>query len=185
MHNKHHKYCDKPEDPHSITQTNWFYAFCGWTFWETDTEWKYVRKNFMLPELFFINYFHFIPKMSLVYILWKYINYSWCFYLYILPSTICALGVLQFNIGFHPSIKKNVILLIKKKNHILLVYLAGETYHNDHHKFPNKYHRLGLDLPYYFFIYPQTRYNKVLIEYILKMEYIPNSKLIKLINCTI
>jgi stearoyl-CoA desaturase (Delta-9 desaturase) len=153
MHNKHHKFCDKPEDPHSLIQKGIFHSYCGWLYYENETYWKYVSKDFYLPELYFLNYFHFIPQISLIYLLWTYINYSWCFYLYILPSTISCLSILKFNLTFHP-IKNDKKCKSIDKQYTLGAYFVGEQAHLDHHKHPKKYKRPGIDLPYYLFIYP-------------------------------
>lgn len=151
-HIRHHKYCDQPEDPHSVTQTNWLYAFCGWTFYENDTEYKYLHNDILVPEIIFLNYFHFLPKLALIATLWHCFGYSWCFYLYIFPATLSCFSTLEFNTSFHPKTEKEKCKSIDVKDGFS--YWIGEGYHDDHHKHPTRAHRPGFDLPYYLFIYP-------------------------------
>ena len=61
-HRKHHMYCDQPGDPHSQIQDGFWFAFIGWTFVYHETEFKYVPKQFITPELLFLNRFHWLPK---------------------------------------------------------------------------------------------------------------------------
>jgi len=161
-HVKHHKYCDRPGDPHSQIQDGFLFAFIGWVFVYHETEFKYVPKQFLTPELLFLNRFHWLPKTILITTMWYGLGYEWAFWGYILPAFMCVIGSLKFNIKNHPKLHPMVRINPEKKcNSSDAVFslsrtanLLGESNHDHHHAHPTLARRPGTDLPYHMFLRP-------------------------------
>ena len=106
IHRKHHKYCDESEDPHSYKQTNFIYAWILWTFYETETNYKFVPIHYQVPELIALN-----NCFGIITSIWLYILYSlFGFHVAIIwlnSSCMSTLMTLYFNVAFHPKDNHN------------------------------------------------------------------------------
>jgi len=154
-HNRHHKYCDLPEDPHSVTQAGFFYAFVGWTM---DIDESHVDERFVAaqfknkPELEFLNKYWYLPAMVLNFALYCTLGYTWMGCLYTVPMILCRLITLLFNVEYHPLQDPKKCKAVD--NSRWLAVIVGEADHLDHHKYPTRAQRPGWDLPYYVFMKP-------------------------------
>lgn len=157
-HIKHHKYCDRPGDPHSQIQDGFWFAFIGWTFVYHETEFKYVPKQFLISELLFLNRYHWLPKTVLIAATWYGLGYEWAFWGYILPAFLCPIGTLKFNIKNHPMIRVNPEKTCNAADGMftlsLTPILIGESEHDHHHAHPTLARHPGPDLPYHIFLRP-------------------------------
>ena len=156
-HVRHHKFCDKPGDPHSWSHTNFLYAWMGWTYYECTTDWEYVPQEFMHPELIFVNNFHFIPQLIVAVLLRHIAGTARMFYWFVIPCFATYMITSLFNITNHPSSplgKANIRCLALEAPGTTMFHLIGEGVHDHHHKFPRRAHRPGIDLPYWFFLAP-------------------------------
>jgi stearoyl-CoA desaturase (delta-9 desaturase) len=157
-HNKHHRYCDLPEDPHSWCQTSYLYSFLGWTYYEQKTEYQYVAPRYMLPELLFLNDHHYLPRLAFVWLLTHLWGYEWMVYLFAIPSTMCSLGSLQFNLGFHPKDNNKVCKAINQSITCTVAsLLVGEAAHEEHHAKPYLSKRSPFDMGYNLFLLPLSK----------------------------
>jgi stearoyl-CoA desaturase (delta-9 desaturase) len=157
-HIKHHKYCDRPGDPHSQIQDGFWFAFLGWTFVYHETDFKYVPKQFLTPELLFLNRFHWLPKTILIATTWYGLGYEWAFWGYILPAFGCTFGSLKFNMKNHPMIRADPEKQCNSADDVFSLsqtaHLIGEDKHDHHHAHPTMARRPGIDLPYHIFLRP-------------------------------
>ena len=152
-HRRHHKFCDKPEDPHSWTQTNFLYAWIGWTSFESHTDDEFVTKLMTYPEMLVLDWLWMFPMMLTHLAIYKALGPQWMICLATMPMLISNLVTLLFNVEFHPQHKTDDVCKALD-NPRFLSELVGESYHEDHHSFPTKAHRPGLDLPFWLFIRP-------------------------------
>ena len=159
MHNRHHRYCDRPLDPHSWTQTNWWYAWIGWTFYETEIEWDFVPKQFRESKMIcLINWLHPVWYGAFVYFLNYHVGTHLTLWVYVLPSFVATCCVLRFNTTYHPPIEEdNCKASNRAKTKSGIAYLVGEYYHRDHHTNSKHAKRRGIDLPYYCMLYPMSK----------------------------
>jgi len=166
-HRRHHKYCDKPQDPHSWARYGLAYAFMGWTLhpseFNTNVEWvhnTFKDKNGKIVwELLLLDKFFFVPTWAMHVFLYAVLNVSphSIMFRYTLPTTLCSIATLWFNCKFHPppltAAEKMVCNSINLVNDPLAMF-HGEAFHGDHHMYPMKAQRPGYDLGWYFVLRP-------------------------------
>jgi stearoyl-CoA desaturase (Delta-9 desaturase) len=174
-HIRHHKHCDKPLDPHSPSQTSELYAWLGWLYYETHHDWAYLPQRLLTPEMLFINLIFFVPNVIVTWSLVPLVGKEWALFLCWVPACFGSLATTHANVIYHPVQSKGngpieCITVNKERGHkgigpLSLVWLAkkapflfeplvGEAYHEDHHDFPRRAHRPGIDVPYLFVLHP-------------------------------
>lgn len=178
-HIRHHKHCDQPLDPHSPSQTSELYAWLGWLYYETHHDWAYLPPRLLTPEMLFINLFFIAPNTLLTLALVPLVGKEWALFLCWVPGCFGALATTHFNVTYHPIQKKveNVpfdcvavnkaggdsgigpfrLEWLAKHAHWLFEPLVGEAFHEDHHEFPRRAQRPGIDVPYLFVLRPLER----------------------------
>ena len=167
-HRRHHKECDKKDDPHSWSKYGLGYAWLGWTMHPTEQhiDTKYVHRHFKVgnsdngplkPELALVDQLFFLPSWLMhAYLLFGVgVPLHTVVYRYTVPSALCSIATLWFNCKFHPPTKEMENIC----NSIDLLYdplaaLHGEAYHKDHHSHPRRAKRPGPDLGYFLAILP-------------------------------
>lgn len=175
-HLRHHKHCDQPQDPHSPTQTSEAYAWLGWLYFETHHDWAYLPQRLLTPEMLFINLFFIAPNVMLTLGLVPLVGKEWALFLCWVPACFGALATTHFNVDYHPVQKKqkgqavDCVSVNKERGDkgigpLRLEWLAqrapwmfeplvGEAFHHDHHNFPRRAQRPGIDLPYTMILRP-------------------------------
>ena len=174
-HLRHHKHCDTPLDPHSPTQTSYLYAWVGWLYFETHHDWAYLPQRLLTPEMLLINMFFLLPNMIVTAALSTVVGKEWALFLSWVPGLFGALATLHFNVDYHPDQKvpsdaakcvsvnresgdKGIgpVRLEWLAEHLPFLFepLVGEAFHEDHHEFPRRAHRPGIDVPYLFILRP-------------------------------
>jgi hypothetical protein len=168
-HNRHHKFCDQPQDPHSWLQTSYMYAWIWWTVCEYKTDWQFVPRVYRNHNgLLFLNLMQPAIVWAWIIFLFNHVGAGWTIWAYWVPSLISTLGSLDFNLQFHPKDNKSSehrydddgkITVAKGKNckatddptrgdEPWIPKLIGEASHMDHHIHPRKSKRPGVDIPY-------------------------------------
>jgi len=155
-HRRHHKHCDLPNDPHSWTQSNFFYAWIGWTLSlaEALVDDEYVTKLQSFAELRALECLWMIPSLALNAVLLFSLGPHWMISLYTVPMVLCNLITLLFNVEYHPAHKPGEDDCKSVDNARFLSELVGESYHEDHHAHPRKGHRPGYDVPSTLILHP-------------------------------
>lgn len=172
-HIRHHKHCDKPEDPHSPTQTGEMYAWLGWLYHETYHDWVYLPKRLLTPEMLCINMLFFFPNLIVTAALVPYLGKEWALFTCWVPGIFGSLATTHFNVNYHPPQEKQkaICLGVNKESGdkgigpIPLEWLSqiapwmfeplvGEAFHEDHHMYPYRAHRPGFDVPYSLILKP-------------------------------
>ena len=177
-HNRHHKHCDTPLDPHSPTQTSNMYAWLGWLYYETHHDWIFVPQKYLLyPELLVVNLLFVFPNAIVTYLLSTCIGIEWALFTCWVPGLFGALATTHFNVDYHPPPTSTVdasqrqcyginkasgdkgigpirLDYVAKIAPWLFEPLVGEAYHDDHHAYPKRTHRPGYDMPYTLILRP-------------------------------
>jgi fatty-acid desaturase len=148
-HVRHHHHCDQAQDPHSVVQQGFFYAFMGWTMNPTNLKQRDVKYNapsLFVPELYFLDKFHLLPSTILFTILESQfqVHRSTIACNLLLPMLVCRLITLLFNVEYHPA--DDVKRCKSVDNPRWLAQIVGESEHDLHHKMPAKSHRGDWDL---------------------------------------
>jgi stearoyl-CoA desaturase (Delta-9 desaturase) len=173
-HRRHHKHCDQPQDPHSPTQTSWV----GWMYYETHHDWAFIPQHLQTPEVLIVNLLFVVPNFLLTWSLIPLVGKEWALFLCYVPACVGCLASLRFNVEYHPAPKKPAKLgeclsinkesgdkgigplrldWLAKNAPFLFEPLVGEAYHDDHHDFPRRAQRPGLDVPYFFVLRPLSK----------------------------
>jgi stearoyl-CoA desaturase (Delta-9 desaturase) len=159
-HVRHHHHCDQPNDPHSVVQQGYFYAFVGWTMNPinmAERDASYNNSAHFVPELQFLDKFYLAPAAILFSLLEKASEYGYgtdrafIAYSVLLPMLFCRLITLLFNVEYHPAHDPHRCKSVD--NPRLLALLVGEAEHDVHHKFPKKARRSQLDPPCKLFLF--------------------------------
>jgi len=158
MHLRHHKFCDRKEDPHSISHAGFWYAFLGWSmnpqnYIELSAEASHgiVQKHSYEIEL--VEQFFFVPPIVACVLYATFAGYTNMIFLLLLPMTICRLVTALFNVEYHPA-KEDSQECQSIDNSRLLAQLVGESKHKHHHTHPRRMHRPDWDFPYWLVLYP-------------------------------
>jgi len=151
-HRRHHKHCDTPEDPHSWVQMGWLRAWVGWTL---DPKEQGLDREFLgslanSPELMTVERLWFLPPAALVGGLHMGLGVHPTYPLF--AMLLCRLITLMFNCEYHPPSQEGKCKSVNVVR--FLSEIVGESHHDDHHVFPNRAKRPGIDLAFHMFISP-------------------------------
>lgn len=167
-HRRHHRTCDTPDDPHSWVQTNYMYAWIGWTMDPKEglIEEEYLGALSKFPELWLCDRFWFMPPMALTYGLWKWGMHP-AYPLMVMLA--CRLITLHFNCVFHPPEGEELCeyvvggaskvcraIDVMRGPIDFMADAVGEAHHDDHHVHPSRAKRPGRDYAYLYCIRPMV-----------------------------
>ena len=165
MHTIHHKFCDLASDPHSVTQSGFWYAFIGWmanpaNYRSVKVQYAYVDYRFRTLEMYIIQKLHMVPPVTLCMIVEHVAGYQTMIFACLLPMVMCRFITLLFNVEFHPANKLSSKCLGIDNTRILAM-LVGESLHADHHAYPRKSHRGDIDIPYWITIFWMQKFRLI------------------------
>lgn len=166
IHRRHHADSDGPSDPHSWSQSGFWYAYVGWLHYEYETQWSFVLPLYRTsPTLRLLNQTQ--PLLLGTWILsWWYLvglrNVLWWYWI---PSILGSLvGSLYANVSFHRPNTTNPRVHCNARDRPSLRWngklntaaMIGEGSHGDHHRHPRRAHRTSdtCDLPYQMLLRP-------------------------------
>lgn len=147
-HCRHHHFCDQPNDPHSVIQQGYFYAFVGWTMNPKNTlnrDYCFNNPTLFVPELFFLDTFYHLPPAILFTLVEAKLGRPFVVYSVFGPMLLCRLVTLLFNVEYHPADDSSRCKSINMSQ--LLADLVGESEHETHHRKPALVKRGNLDIP--------------------------------------
>ena len=166
MHFRHHKYCDTApqggplsvSDPHSVSQSGFYYAFIGWiinprNYDLKNEDYNCLAPGLMVPELRMLARLHMLPPLTVCLLASNYFHNSTVLFTLLLPMVACRIITLLFNVEYHPTNKQNNICKAVDNNRFL-AQLVGESKHKDHHAHPRRARRPDWDLPYLLVLRP-------------------------------
>jgi len=140
-HRHHHKYSDTKQDIHSAKQEGFYWSHLGWMLsqeYHTAYNPRLVKDFAKYPELVWLDKYHLVPPILLAiacYLAYGMIGLVWGFTL----STV---------ILFHTTFSVNSVCHMfgsrtyptnesSRNNWLLAIPTLGESWHNNHHRFPN------------------------------------------------
>lgn len=135
-HRTHHKFSDKPGDPHNSKRGFW-YSHVGWILDHTDfTDYSKVKDLAKYPELVFLNVFPNLPTVALGFAVWWFMGWSGLFIGFGLSTVLLWHGTFTINSLAHMIGKPRYDADDDSKNSFFLALITlGEGWHNNHHYF--------------------------------------------------
>jgi len=161
LHRTHHKHCDQPNDPHSVTTQGLYHAFVGWSMdpptLKMGDDYSELNPRHLTPEMLLLEKLHPVPVIAALLAVNHYYDYPTMVWMCLAPMVACRLITYYFNVEFHPDqcIKgtthdKNTKIKCKSVDKDrLLAQIVGESLHTDHHNHPKRSKRLDMDMPYW------------------------------------
>jgi hypothetical protein len=125
-----------------------------------------------LPELIALDDLWLLVAYSVYFSTYMALGYEWTLWHFVIPSFLCRLLTFAFNLGFHPP--ENMANTFTLGQHAPqasamvckaidqwfsltgLEHVSGEWAHRDHHSFPSKAQRPGIDFGFNLMIRPLT-----------------------------
>jgi stearoyl-CoA desaturase (delta-9 desaturase) len=155
-HRDHHRYSDKPGDPHSAMRDGFYWSHIGWITSENvlPTDYSKIRDFARFPELVWINRFDWVVSFTagmLCYVLGEVLKYT-CpalgtngpqIFIWSLISTVFLYhGTFAINSLAHLWGTRRFQTDDESKNNFWLALITlGEGWHNNHHKYPGLAHQ--------------------------------------------
>jgi stearoyl-CoA desaturase (Delta-9 desaturase) len=155
-HRDHHRYSDKPGDPHSALRDGFYWSHIGWTTSENalPTDYSKVRDLARFPELVWVNRFDWVVSIGagvLIYGLGCLLNFFWPglgtsgpqLLVWAVISTIFLYhGTFCINSLAHIAGSRRFETADNSKNNFWLALITlGEGWHNNHHRYPGLAHQ--------------------------------------------
>jgi len=159
-HVRHHKHCDLKDDPHSVKQSGFLYAFLGWGLNPdsySTSDYKYLDPSFLAPELKLVQLLNNVPSIIVCLWLTHLYGYPAMVFSWLTPSFFCRFITFLFNVEFHPANIETPTECKGQDRDRLLAVMVGESLHGDHHVHPRRAKRLDLDLPWWITIGPMQK----------------------------
>ena len=160
-HSRHHKYCDLSKDPHSWQQTNFMYAWIGWTVNPDEMSIDEVHVTYLtgFMELRVIGLLWWLWPMILAMIVNNYYGFACAVAFVTTPLFLARIITLLFNVEYHPPAHTSALTCRALDIPRILGDCVGESCHADHHAHPTRAKRPSCgfpyaDLPYWFVIKP-------------------------------
>jgi len=158
MHSKHHAYCDTAQDPHSVSQQGFWYAFLGWmmnpaNYLESPFASRRIQALFDTPEMRAVEALFFVPPiLACCAGTWAF-GYHTMLFVVLLPMLLCRLITTLFNVEYHPA-NPSETQCKSVDNARFLARIVGESQHESHHTYPRRAYRRDWDLPYWTILWP-------------------------------
>ncbi len=135
-HRTHHKFSDKPGDPHSSTRGFW-YSHVGWILDKTDeTDYSKIKDLAKYPELVLLNTIPNIASLTLGVAVYLLFGWSGLFIGFALSTVFLWHGTFTINSLAHMIGKPRYEAGDFSKNSFILALVTlGEGWHNNHHYF--------------------------------------------------
>jgi len=154
MHVRHHKHCDGPLDPHSVSRQGFWYAWLGWM---ADAR-NYSAERFdpaqldpalARAELRAVQLLHPVFPVGSCLLAQHWLGHSAMLWGVLTPMLLCRLITCLFNVEFHPARAAGGVPCAAIDDDRFLAKLVGESRHKDHHSNPRRSRRPDWDLPWW------------------------------------
>jgi stearoyl-CoA desaturase (Delta-9 desaturase) len=137
-HRSHHRYSDRPEDPHSPRQRGFWWAHLGWILSNryTRTEVERIRDFARFPELVWLNRHHWVPPAILgvtLYLVGGLTALTWGFFV---STVFLWQGTFVINSLAHRLGRRRFETNDDSRNSLIFALITcGEGWHNNHHRY--------------------------------------------------
>jgi stearoyl-CoA desaturase (delta-9 desaturase) len=136
-HRRHHRYSDRPGDPHSPRRGFW-YAHQAWIF---DPRWggtptEMIRDFSRYPELIWLNRYHFVAPLALAVLCWWIAGGAGLVWGFSISTTLLWHATYSVNSISHLWGSQRYDTGDDSRNNPLVALLTlGEGWHNNHHHY--------------------------------------------------
>ena len=141
IHRMHHKYTDKPGDPHSPRDGKWW-SHMGWIMYgsvrnETEALKKYAPDLTRQRYYLWLNKYHWLPLTLVGLSLFAFGGWPWILWGAFLPITMGLHVTWLVNSVTHLWGRRRFATSDDSRNNLWVALLTGgEGWHNNHHAFP-------------------------------------------------
>jgi stearoyl-CoA desaturase (delta-9 desaturase) len=140
-HVNHHRFADRDGDPHSPMVSGIYYAHIGWFLNDTKHDTlepsnPVVRDFSVLPELAWLDKYHFIPPALLGAAMYAIGGLPWLAWGFCLPTMTLAHATFCINTVNHLFGSRRFDTIDESRNNAFTAFFAvGEGWHNNHHRY--------------------------------------------------
>ncbi len=136
-HRAHHKYSDRPGDPHSPTLNGFWYAHFGWVSDDADaTDFSRVQDFMKYPEIRFIDRHWYIAPVALACVVTYFLGLPGLFIGFCLSTVLTFHGTFFVNSLAHVWGSRRYATKDTSRNNVWLTFVTlGEGWHNNHHHY--------------------------------------------------
>ena len=138
----HHRFADRPRDPHSPRLAGFYRAHIGWFLdevtWDVVDPGNPVALEFSVyPELRLLDRFYALPPLALAGALFLAGGWPWLVWGFCLPTVTLAHATFAINTVNHLWGSRRFATPDDSRNNLWTAILTlGEGWHNNHHRFP-------------------------------------------------
>jgi stearoyl-CoA desaturase (delta-9 desaturase) len=157
-HRKHHRYSDTERDIHPPWKGFWW-SHVGWILCDKykETDYEEASDFAKFPELVFLNKHDMWAAWALAISVWLYAGWSGLFVGFFLSTVLCWHLTFLINSAAHRIGRRRFATKDSSRNSLILaIFLLGEGWHNNHHKYPkaarNGFYWWQIDVTYYFIL---------------------------------
>lgn len=173
LHIQHHRFSDKPGDPHSPVEKGFWYAHCGWIFKEYEPDFRRYGKWLLVDEdvrhvskyyLYYSNLGLIIPALICG---WQ--GFLWAGCIRLLVSSHVTWGI---NSICHYFGTRDYNTQENSRNNFFMALLSfGEGWHNNHHRF--------MQSPYFAMKWYQIDFGKMVLIFLKSLGLVWGLKMPK------
>ncbi len=157
-HRSHHRNSDTEDDVHS-PQKGFWWSHVGWILCDKykETDYEEASDFAKFPELVFLNKHDMWAAWALAISVWLYAGWSGLFVGFFLSTVLCWHLTFLINSAAHRRGRRGFATKDSSRNSLILaIFLLGEGWHNNHHKYPkaarNGFYWWQIDVTYYFIL---------------------------------
>lgn len=140
-HVNHHRFSDRKGDPHSPSQSGFYYAHIGWFLEDTRNDRleasNPVMRDFSKDaEIAWLDRYHIVPPLALAVAMFFAGGLPWLVWGFCLPTVTLAHSTFSINTINHMFGWRRFDTRDESRNNPLTALLAaGEGWHNNHHRY--------------------------------------------------
>ena len=140
-HVNHHRFSDRDGDPHSPSQSGFYYAHIGWFLEDTrndrlEASNPVIRDFSKAAEIAWLDRFHVVPPLALAVAMYLAGGLPWLIWGFCLPTVTLAHSTFAINTINHMFGSRRFDTRDESRNNPLTALLAvGEGWHNNHHRY--------------------------------------------------
>ena len=158
IHRMHHKFSDRPGDPHSQTVDGFWLTMFFWykpgvltnSYYRTPKQFRDCPEMILLDMMSGVSII--FGTMYLVTTQWSFTH---AFYYVYVPSIVGAINVIYFNVKYHPKDgAPDGECKATDFKYSKTAMFFGENLHKHHHSHPGLLKRPGIDFVYWLVAYP-------------------------------
>jgi len=149
LHTRHHKNCDKDDDPHSLVRDGFCYSFLGWMVNPANyrLDFSALPEAQRPPEIQCVQKLHVLFPVLLCLSVQHCCGYGVMLWSVLVPMVLCRLITCLFNLEFHPvKSERNCKAMDDCR---VLARIVGESCHMDHHSNPRRSRRTDWDVAWW------------------------------------